>query len=298
MQRSRLARVMTLAASPGPQAVRLPRDGVARLAERLERDFGQVDTPAAGVVAHQFLLDALDRGEHRAMTVWPTAEEPEGVCYVGAGGLIVPGGVPESARPLAAAVRSSGWRVLVGDLEIGRAIVDDAGAALFRRRPYAREQRLMVAGRRPPSPPDGGGLRRAASSDIDVLTDFACGLHVEDQMGPPLSRGGRSSVRQRVSNSIRRGTSWVVEADGRVVAKIDVSIESRRRGAQLAGVYVDESWRGRGVARRGIAALTTRLLDAGMPFVTLHVRADNTAAIHAYAAAGFAQRRRWLLALR
>jgi ribosomal protein S18 acetylase RimI-like enzyme len=290
--------IVTLAASPGPQAVRLPRDGIARLAQRLEHDFGQVDLPMEGVVAHQFLLDALDRGEHRAMTVWPTAEEPQGVCYVGAGGLIVPGGVPGSASPLAAAVRSSGWRVLVGDLEIGRAIVEDAGAGLFRRRPYAREQRLMVADRRSPAPSNGGGLRRASSSDLDVLTDFACGLHVEDQMGPPLSRGGRSSVRQRVSAGIRRGTSWVVEAEGRVVAKIDVSIESHRRGAQLAGVYVEAAWRGRGVARRGIAALTSRLLDAGMPFVTLHVRADNTPAIHAYEAAGFAQRRRWLLALR
>lgn len=289
---------MTLAASPDPQAVRLPRDAVARLIQRLEHDFGREDNPSEGVVAHQFLLDALDRGEYRTMTVWPTPEEPLGVCYVGAGGLIVPGGVPASALPLAAAVRSSGWRVLVGDLEIGRAIVDDTGAGLFRRRPYAREQRLMVADRRPPGPPDGGGLRRAASPDVDVLTEFACGLHVEDQMGPPLTRGGRSSVRQRVSSSIRRGTSWVVEAEGRVVAKIDVSIESRRRGAQLAGVYVEEPWRGRGVARRAIAALTARLLDAGMPFVTLHVRADNAPAIHAYEAAGFAERRRWLLALR
>ena len=289
---------MTLAASRDPRAVRLPLDGVARLVQRLEHDFGRVDTTAEGVAVHQFLLDALDRGEHRAMTVWPTAEEPQGVCYVGAGGLIVPGGVPESAGPLAAAVQSSGWRVLVGDLAIGTAIVDDAGAGLFRRRPYAREQRLMIADRPPPAPVDGGGLRRAASPDIDLLTEYACGLHVEDQMGPPLSRGGRSSVRQRVSNSVRRGSSWVVEADGRVVAKIDVSIESRRRGAQLAGVYVDASWRGRGVARRGIAALTARLFDAGMPHVTLHVRADNAPAIHAYEAAGFSQRRRWLLALR
>lgn len=289
---------MTLAASQDPQAVRLPRDGIARLVQRLETDFGRAESSVEGVVAHQFLLDALDRGEHRAMTVWPTPQEPQGVCYVGAGGLIVPGGVPAAARPLAAGVRTSGWRVLVGDLEIGQAIVEDTGAGLFRRRPYAREQRLMVADRPPPAPPDGGGLRRAASSDLDLLTEYACGLHVEDEMGPPLSRGGRSSVRQRVSNSIRRGSSWVVETDGRVVAKIDVSIESRRRGAQLAGVFVDGPWRGQGVARRGVAALTTRLLGAGMPFVTLHVRADNTAAIHAYEAAGFAQRRRWLLALR
>jgi RimJ/RimL family protein N-acetyltransferase len=289
---------MTLTASHDPRAVRLSRDGVARLAQRLETDFGRVDSRAEGIMAHQFLLDALDRGEHRAMTVWPTPEQPQGVCYVGAGGLIVPGGLPESAAPLAEGVRASGWRVLVGDLAIGRAIVDDAGSGLFRRRPYAREQRLMVADRRVPALTDGAGMRRAVLSDVDTLTEFACGLHVEDKMGPPLSRGGRSSVRQRVSNSVRRGSSWVVEADGRVVAKIDVSIESRRRGAQLAGVYVDRPWRGRGIARQAVAALTNQLLDAGMPCVTLHVRADNTPALHAYAAAGYAQRQRWLLALR
>jgi predicted GNAT family acetyltransferase len=105
-------------------------------------------------------------------------------------------------------------------------------------------------------------------------------------------------VQQRVATSIRREASWVIEFDGQVAAKIDVSIESRRRGAQLAGVYVDRRWRSRGLARRGIADLSNRLLRAGMPCVTLHVRADNIPALRAYEAAGYVQRRRWLLALR
>ncbi len=288
---------MTLAASREPRAARLTREQIGDLTFELEHDFGRASTRVEGTVAHQFLLDALDRGEHRTMTVWPPSGQPQGVCFVGAGGLIVPGGLPSAAEPLADAVRSSGWRVLVGDMTIGEAIVNDTGAGLFRRRPYAREQRLMVADRRVPAP-QWTGLRRAQASDVEPLTEFACGLHVEDQMGPPLSRSGRSSVRQRVMSSVRRGSSWVVDEDGRVVAKIDVSIESRRRGAQLAGVYVDRRWRGRGVARRAIADLTGRLLDAGLPAVTLHVRADNGAAIHAYEAAGFVQRRRWVLALR
>ncbi len=289
---------MTLAASHDPRAARLDRDRVASLTYELEHDFGRTSTRSEGIVAHQFLLDALDRGEHRTMTVWPPSGQPQGVCYVGPGGLLVPGGLPDAAEPLAEAVRSSGWRVLVGDLTIGERIVNDAGAGLFRRRPYAREQRLMVA-ERGVAPASGDvGLRRAVAGDVEWLTDFACGLHVEDQMGPPLSRSGRSSVRQRVISSVRRGASWVVEQEGQVVAKIDVSIESRRRGAQLAGVYVDRRWRGRGLARRAIAELTGRLRAAGYPAVTLHVRADNAAAIHAYEAAGFVRRRNWVLALR
>ena len=287
---------MTVAASD-PRAARLGRDGVARLIQLLESDFGRADDPHEGVTVNQFLLDALDRGEHRAMSVWP-ADDPIGVCYVGSGGLVVPAGLSEATQPLAAVVRMSGWRVLVGDLEMGEAIVDQTSAGLFRRRAYAREQRLMAAGSNVADAPELPGLRRAELRDLERLTDFACGLHVEDQMGPPLSRSGRSAVQQRVASSIRRGSSWTIEAEGQAVAKIDVSIESRRRGAQLAGVFVDRGWRDRGLARGGVADLTGRLLRGGMPSVTLHVRADNMPAIRAYEGAGYIDRRRWLLALR
>lgn len=288
---------MTVAASSESRAGRLERAGVARLMHLLEDDFGRASRPGEGASVNQFLLDALDRGEHRAMAVWPP-EAPVGVCYVGSGGLVVPAGLARAAQPLAASVRTSGWRVLVGDLTLGDAIVEQTSAGLFRRRPYAREQRLMTFESAADRVPVCRGLRRAAMGDLDRLTDFACGLHVEDQMGPALSRSGRSAVRQRVASSIQRNASWVIELDGSVVAKFDVSIESRRRGAQLAGVFVERRWRGHGLARRGIADLSARLLRAGMPYVTLHVRADNAPAIRAYEAAGYVQRRRWLLALR
>lgn len=288
---------MTVAASSDPQAGRLNREGVEQLTQLLEDDFGRATQPFEGVAANQFLLDALDRGEHRSMSVWP-GDAPAGVCYVGAGGLVVPAGLPEAAQALAAAVRPSGWRILVGDLTLGEAIVEQSGAGLFRRRPYAREQRLMVLDTTAVPAEHSSGLRRARLGDLERLTDFACGLHVEDQMGPPLSRSGRSAVQQRVAASIKRGSSWTIERRGRPVGKIDVAIESRRRGAQLAGVFVDAHERGRGLARRAIAELAHRLIRAGMPCVTLHVRADNMPAMHAYEAADFIQRRRWLLALR
>lgn len=288
---------MTIAPFPQRRAARLQASGVDQMIELLERDFGRTDDPREATAVNQFLLDALDRGEYRSMTVWP-AEDPLGVCYQGSGGLVVPAGVAMAAEPLAASVRSSGWRVLVGDLGIGRTIVDQSASGLFRRRPYSREQRLMIAEHPMDVRDRRVQLRRAGSDDIEVLTDFASRLHVEDQMGPPLSRGGRSSVQQRVASSVRRGSSWVALVDGRIVGKVDVAIESRRRGAQLAGVYVDRGARGRGVARDAVAALADRLLRSGMDCVTLHVRADNAPAIRAYQAAGFAQRRRWLLALR
>lgn len=291
---------MTVAPSPQRRAGRLDADGVRHMIDLLETDFGRLADRAEGTSSHQFLLDALDRGEYRSMTVWP-ADDPVGVCYQGSGGLVVPAGIEDAGAPLADVVRASGWRVLVGDLDVGTAIVDGSGSGLFRRRPYAREQRLMIAdfaGVAERAAIAGIELRRAIADDVDALADFAARLHVEDHMGPPLSRGGRSSVRQRVAASVRRGTSWVAQVDGRVAAKIDVAIDSRVRGAQLAGVYVDRRMRGRGIARRAVAVLTDRLLQSGLPCVTLHVRADNAPALRAYEAAGFVGRRRWLLALR
>jgi hypothetical protein len=94
---------MSIAASPESRAARLGREGVAQLAHLLEHDFGRATHPGEGVSVNQFLLDALDRGEHRAMTVYP-ADAPLGVCYVGSGGLVVPAGHASTAAGRGAAV--------------------------------------------------------------------------------------------------------------------------------------------------------------------------------------------------
>ena len=98
-------------------------------------------------------------------------------------------------------------------------------------------------------------------------------------------------------DSIRRGTTWVIERDA-IVAKVDVSLASPQRGAQIAGVFVHRAWRGRGLAARAVAAVSAELIADGLPGVTLHVRADNPAGRAAYARAGFVDRGSWMLALR
>ncbi len=117
-------------------------------------------------------------------------------------------------------------------------------------------------------------------------------------MGPPIPRASRAGVRSRMRDSILRGSTWVVERQGRPVAKIDLSISSRSRGAQIAGVYVDPEHRGGGIAASGVAAVSRALLDDGVPGVTLHVRSDNAPALRAYARAGMVDRGAWILALR
>lgn len=277
-------------ASAGAQ--RLRPDDAGRLVALLESGFGGTRDP----LAHQHLLDSLDRREHARFVVWPSAD-PVGVLYIGVSGSVVAAGDPAAAPALVGAAERADWRVLLGDADPCQALLDASSRGFFRRRHSVREQRFMAT-TTAVGPARMEGLRLARTRELEVLTDFACRLHVEDQMGPPVTRAGRVAVRARMHDSIVAGSTWVVERAGRVVAKIDLPLESKRRGAQLAGVYVDEAWRGQGLGSAAVAAVTAGLLDRGQPSATLHARADNLAAMRAYRRAGFTDRGPWVLALR
>jgi uncharacterized protein len=270
---------------------------LAVVVERLEHGFpgGQASLPG---LANQYLLDAIDRQDTQRFLVWPP-HDPVGVAYAGPSGTVVPAGLPEAAAALAPLLERVNWRVLIGDAAIADALLALMPRTFLRRRPQAREQRFMVADPAlVPAVVEVPGFRIAQSRDVERLTDFACLLHVEDHMGPPITRAGRGGVRARVIDTIGRHASWVVDRDGEVVAKFDLSVHSLRRGAQIAGVYVDRRWRGQGIASAAVCALTRQLLDEGMVGVTLHVRSDNARALAAYQRAGFRDHGPWTLALR
>ena len=277
-------------------AVRLEPDAAELVTRLLLDDFGRQPQPYAQL-ASQVLLDALDRGERERFLVWP-AQDIRAVLYVSPIGTIVPTGDPAAGPAFATAAERVGWRVLVGDAAVSEALLDAYPRGLFRRRPSGREQRFMATAEARDDLRAPEGFRRATYEDVPVLTEFACALHVEDQMGPPLSRGARPAVRARMADSVAHGLTYVVERDGAVVGKFDVSLRSRTRGAQIAGVYVLPEHRGRGITSRAIAAIITDLVRDGLPGVTLHVRSDNLPAIAAYRRAGLIDRGPWTLAIR
>lgn len=291
-----------MSAPPAPaKAVRLTAGQAPRLTSLLESELA----PGGEALVNHLLLEALDRGDHARFAVWPAGWDDGsaagghgiGVLYTGPSGSLVAAGHPAAGPALAIAAERAEWRVLLGDAPVCQALLDATAPGFLRRRPNAREQRFMTAVA-PVAPARAEGLRLARPAEIDRLTDFACRLHVEDRMGPPVSRAARSAVRARVRDSIDARATWVVERDGVAVAKVDLALRSARRGAQLAGVFVDEPWRGRGIATAAVAALVATLVGQGLPGVTLHVRADNTPALRAYRRAGFVDRGPWLLALR
>lgn len=276
---------------------RLRREEIDAVTGMLESDFGRL-TDGRWDARHHYLLDALDRGEADRFVV-AGGDRPRAVAHLSVSGTVVPAGDPAVAAELAPFVERSRWRILIGDEAITGALLDVCGRTWWRRRPSTRVQRLMMV------TPEGliatqpaTGFRRASRADLDTLEDFACQLHVEDRMGPALAGGARQGVRQRMAESVDRGLTWVVQRDGRTVGKVDLSLYSARRGAQIAGVFVDRALRGRGIATGMIATLSSQLFDSGLPVITLHVRNDNTAAVTAYERAGFTQQGRWILALR
>lgn len=287
-----------------PHALRRVSDTqVAVLAEELERDFGQPrlgSPPGSPAVANAYLLDALDRGEQDRFLVWP-GEQPRAAVYASPTGTLVPAGDPAAGPVLAEASERIGWRVLVGDARIGDVLLDATPAGVFRRRLRAREQRFMAVEADDRPRLDARvpvGFRPARRGDLEALVELACRLHVEDLMGPPIARSARSGVRARMEETIDRGATYVVERGGRAVGKADLSLRSRRRGAQIAGVYVDAAARGQGIATGLVAELLRLVLDEGLPSASLHVRSDNAPAITAYERAGLTDRGPWVLAVR
>ena len=284
------------AAPAAPAAGRLDDQTLPRVVHLLEHDFGR-SRPPDGVIANQVLLDALDRGEQQRFLVWPN-DDPRAVLYMSGAGTLVPAGDPAAGPALAAAAERAGWRVLVGDAPLSEALLDAYPRGLFRRGPTGREQRFMATTTAPADIPRPLGFRRGTYEDVPLLTEFACALHVEDKMGPPLARSTRPAVRARMADSVAHGLTYVVERDRVVVAKFDLSLHSSTRGAQVAGVYVEPEQRGQGITTGAIAAIVRELLLDGLPGVTLHVRADNAPAIAAYRRAGLTDRGAWTLAIR
>lgn len=284
--------------APVADAARLRPADVPRVVSILESDFGRLPDDGAWDPRHHYLLDALERGEHGRFVAWPL-EQPHGLLYVGLTGTVVAAGRVDAAGPLSQECEASRWRILVGDEALVQALLQRSRRGWFRRA-RSRQQRFMTAD--PTTMPASSELavpvRRAVHADLDAVTTFACKLHVEDRMGPPVTGAARLAVRSRMAESVSRGLTFVIDLGTGPVGKLDLSLRSRRRGAQIAGVYVAADHRGRGYARRAVGQVTRGLLDEGLPVVSLHVRSDNVSALRAYRRAGFVDRGPWALALR
>lgn len=251
--------------------------------------------PNLGPARHMFALACLDSmGADIARVA--TDGDAWAVCVIHPGRTLVPAGDPDLITRLGPPTRR--WRMIIGDVTACRPLVAPEVVA-----PDAlvHQQRFMLLddARLPDETamPDPG-LRAADPADLAGLVKLATHLHRDDEFGPvdaAVIRGYRS----RMQSSIPTGQLRVVGPVGAPVAKLERSVASPRRGVQLAGIVVAPELRNRGLGRAFVAAAAREARGEvrGLP-ISLHVRAANTPAIHAYLACGFVDTEEWRLAVR
>lgn len=132
-------------------------------------------------------------------------------------------------------------------------------------------------------------LRSARPGEEDAVFPAAVAMFREEVGSDPTAYDGGAGYHRRVAALIREGRTYVVtDRAGEVLFKADVGA---RLGdvAQLHGVWVRPDQRGRGLARRAMAAVVEKVRRDHAGRVSLYVNDFNEPARRAYAAAGFRQ---------
>ncbi len=223
---------------------------------------------------------------------WFSRGELVSACWYGAN-LVPVEPVPESLRAFTQHALQVGRRCssLVGPapavLEMWSALEPRWGPA----RDVRADQPLMVLDRPSPLPPDPQ-VRPAGRADLELLVPAAVAMFTEEVGYSPLQADGGTAYRYRVAQLVddRHAFVRLEQADGgdRVVFKADLGAVSSRV-AQVQGVYVDPSWRRRGLAAPAMAAVVALALEQGVEVVSLYVNGFNTPALAAYRRTGFEQ---------
>ncbi len=146
------------------------------------------------------------------------------------------------------------------------------------------DQQLMVARAGEIADVALPGLRPASAADEADVCEASAAMQREELGIDPRADEGPvfgAQVKERIAS----GRTWLLTESRRIVFKAEVALKGRD-GAQIGGVWVPPSHRGRGLASRGTADLARRLLRES-PSVSLHVNERSLPAVRAYRRAGF-----------
>lgn len=153
-------------------------------------------------------------------------------------------------------------------------------------REHRWSQPLLLAEDAPALPPVG--LRAALPGEEGAVFPAAVAMFREEVGVDPLLGDGGRSYRHRVTELIRQKRTYVVIENGLVHFKADVGALFGPV-AQIHGVWVRPTHRGRGLGRSAMAELVHQVRRDHAPQVSLYVNDFNDPARRAYAASGFRQ---------
>jgi len=133
-------------------------------------------------------------------------------------------------------------------------------------------------------------LRAATREDMALVYESGADLRAEELEEDPREVDPLG-YRRRVEDECRDAHTWLWIADGGLRFRSSVSAVTAD-SAQVSGVYTPPAHRGRGVARRALAELCTRLFAASRT-VSLFVNDTNAPALALYRRLGFRERAAW-----
>lgn len=131
-------------------------------------------------------------------------------------------------------------------------------------------------------------VRRATMDDLDLVVPACVDMFTAEVGVRPYRPGGEHAYRGRIRDVIKAGHSYVRIENDEVLFKAEIGSASHA-ACQVQGVWVNPTYRGKGIAAPGMAAVVTLARAHIAPAVSLYVNDYNVAARKAYARVGFTE---------
>lgn len=256
----------------------------AELARRLV-----AEDPVTNVfVGSRLAAGVLNPGMPGVIWGWP-GNAPRALLHIGAN--LVP--VANDLDPVPAFVEAVGRRrtcqSIVGPswlaLPLWQALNERWGRAYSSVREVRRSQPVMATADAPEVEPDPR-VRPITHADFESYFSAAVAMYTEEVGTDPLANGD-TSYRSYCRWLVDQGRAFGIVTDGKVVFKSDIGAACGS-AAQIQGVWLDPSLRGRGLSEPAMAAVTEYVL-ADYPIACLYVNDFNVRAVRCYERVGFQQ---------
>ncbi|GIG01989.1 GNAT family N-acetyltransferase [Catellatospora citrea] len=243
---------------------------------------------AAAQVAERVAIRGLGWRADGRLYGYGSRRNPEAVLW--SGGQVSPVGADAAAVAAFAEMVSGQPRVcasLVGESEAVLGLWELLRPAWGPERTVRAHQPLLVV-ETPPAVAADPLVRQVRPDEVDLVFPASVAMYTEEVGVSPLGDDGGRGYRGRVAELVKAGRSYARIVDGTVVFKAELAVVTRHT-AQVQGVWVDPSWRGRGFAIAGMAAVVRDALRRVAPTVSLYVNDFNTPARRVYQRLGFRQ---------
>jgi predicted GNAT family acetyltransferase len=256
------------------------------------RPLSSVDVPAAIALASErvytnsFLLSSLEKLQLLGLVGVFDGEQLVAVATTGANCASTDLDAA-SASVLAAYLAREGRRSasIVGRQPNVRALWNALDGRWGVMRAVRESQPLLVLSEPPAIAPDPE-VRRGRLDELEIIFPACVHMFTEEVGVSPISNGMGAAYRDRVSDLITAGRSFVRIADGVVEFKTEIGATSSS-SCQLQGVWVAPHLRGRGLSAPGIAAVASIAQSEIAPAAQLYVNDFNQPARRAYERVGF-----------